>query len=749
MFEYLKRKLKQRYSEQLRKNLNLDTERDIVLLGDHCIEANSVPQDNYYMFLYLMECGQTEYRPYYVMNSQCPIYAEASEKYGEHIIPYESGSRKFKFKMLSLMKQVKIVCDSYQIFNHIIPSFALAVKNSPYVYSIFTQHGITYFKDQFINGKSYGTFMFDQVTVCNEFEKDIFKTRGLFQEQNIISNGLFRWDYIKPQYDKKTIFVFFTYRRYLTEIPNIEESMYFKTISSIIKKLLSSTIIQSSEYKIKVALHHSVVDKFGYELLKGIEIVKDEEIEQVKSEANVLITDYSAMCFEVWHQYKPVLFLHIHDIEDCLKYKKTTDLVNPYAGKEQYLCNIFEYTKECVERVEDYVCNGFTLTEKEINSRNLYFYYNSDYRKRFAEYIYAIKKQSKDWYKLPLNELIYFNQFADIFTEGLDMINPTGRWTVKKKASIAFSLPDCKRELCVKICGMPNIVSGQKKLPVKIFANGTCVKETVFSKREKVGITFTISPSMLVQNNYLKIELQFSHCKMQKDLYPNCADIRYFGMNLETIMITEKVEDVKLIKQPTKLEVVKIPEKLQPLESVNTVSFYEHNKTTIYKKIYQVMNETALDADVYFNFYADVFAYNAISDNRTVDIMELLQCKDNKAFTQLAYLMLLRRLPDEGALRGLEKQYSLKSEEFQTKLITRILASQEFKNSNIKIINNRYPKGIGTVSSATKGKTAAQKAKPVQKKKGVKTILRSIGKHQPKVLKNIEKKILRMMGIKW
>lgn len=734
MLNNFRKKLNKRYVDILRKNVNLNRGRDIVLLGDHCIEEKSVPQDNYYLFIYLMECGQTVYRPYYVMNSKCPLYSEAREKYGEHIIPYEADRKKFKMQILSLMKEVKIICDSYQIFHHIIPGFTLAVKNSPYVYAIFTQHGVNFFKEQFVNKKSFGTFMFDKVMVCNDYEKNIFVKRGLIKEQNIIQNGLFRWDYITPNDGEKVIFVFFTHRRYLAEVPKIKESVYFKTVVALIEKLLLSPVVTEAGYRIKVALHHSVVDKFGYDLLNGVEVVKDEDIEKVKSEADVLITDYSSMCFEVWYQYKPVIFLHIHDAEDCLKYNKITDLVNPYAEKEQYLCNIIEYTKDCVEKVEDYVRNGFVLTEKERNSRNKFFYFNSDYRKRFAEYMYSLKGQSKNWYDITLNERIHFNEYADLFTNGVDMPNDTGRWTVEKKASIAFYLPNIQNDLHIGLNVIPNVVGLQKKLPLKIYVNGIGVYETVFTKREEAKVYFSVDREIVQQSNYLELVLQFSKCKMQKDLHPNCADIRYFGVNLLSMIIADSTASL-----------------VEPKENIvqEELYFFENDKSDLYRKVYAVMNKAALDADLYLDFYEDVFAYNAVCDNRIVDVMELSKCRDNKAFTQLAYLMLLRRLPDERAYKGLEKQYSLKTEEFQSKLINRILSSQEFKNLNIKVKNNKYFKATSGSGNTAGKNTNGQKAGSAKQKKGLKEKLIAICRHQPTVLKNIEKRLLKLLGIKW
>ena len=123
----IKRIVNSSFAKKLKKAVCDNNPRDIVLFGDHFIEPQSIPQDNYYMFMYMMESEQQSLKPYYVMNKDCPIYQDAKAKYGERIIGF-TDSRTFRFEILKYLKKTKIVCDSYQVFNHVIPNFSMGVN---------------------------------------------------------------------------------------------------------------------------------------------------------------------------------------------------------------------------------------------------------------------------------------------------------------------------------------------------------------------------------------------------------------------------------------------------------------------------------------------------------------------------------------------------------------------------------------------------------------------------------------------
>ncbi|MGN0637335.1 MAG: CDP-glycerol glycerophosphotransferase family protein [Huintestinicola sp.] len=712
----IKKIVKASFNSSLLKAVRSRTKRDIVLFADHFIEAQSVPQDNFYMFLYMMDSAEKELQPYYVMNKDCSLYPEMKKKYGSHIIGY-TDSREFRFRILKYLKRTKIVCDSYQVFNHVIPGFAMAAKSSPEMFTIFTQHGVNFFKETFVKLRSFSSFMFDKVVVANDYEKRIFLERGLFRPENIVENGLCRWDYIHPLYSQKTIFLFFTHRRYLEKLDDVKKSVYYKTLVSFVEALMSDPAVKNNGYKVKMALHHSVLDKFGYDLLQNIDIVKDEDIEAVKSEASILITDYSSMCFEMWYQKKPVIFLRIDDMEDCIIYNNLTDLIFPYKKVGPYLCNIADSNDECIKLIKNYIATDFKLTEKEQEVRNSFFYFENDFRERFGRYLYSLKDAVKDWYVLPLNQEVYFNRFSDIFVDGIDFPNSVGRWTVSRRSSMTFRLPENSGSLKVRIRCRANIAGEQKKLSFSFYANGQKVHSRTFDSAMETDIIFSLPDNIPVNGGELTLMLKNLNGHRQSSIHPNNQDDNIVGLNLISIEICDK-------------------KAFSAVSAEKDENVYGTNN--IYSRIFDITSSNMTAAGKAFSsFDKKVFMYAAVNRGDTVDISELCRCNDNREFMQLACEALLGRLPDETMESSLAAEMKLPCEQFQAMLIKKLMSSEEFRKRGIFVKNNIHAsRNVGAGSPPPSGNDPLRE------------LIKKIYKLQPVSLQNFERRIVNSLGIK-
>lgn len=719
LFSGFKKFLLRQYNRALKANICKNSVRNIILLGDHFIESRAIPQDNYYLFCYIMERNDRQYEPYYVMNEHCPIYDYAKSKYGMHVIGYHKNNIIFKIRMLVLLKKVKVICDSYQVFHHVIPSISAAAKHSRYLYTIFTQHGITFFKSNFININSFSAFKFDKVVVSNDIEKRIFLSRGAYQPNNIIQNGLCRWDNVQAVYQNRTVFVFFTHRRYLSSKQNIKGSMYYRTIVDLLSALQLDPVLQERGFTVKVALHHSVVEKLGYGLFDNINIVKDEDIEKVKCSSDILITDYSSMCFEFWLQRKPTLFLNIHDEEDCLRAGNQTDLISPYRKKEDLIINICDTVQECIHRLNEYIVNDFLFSAQEEKIRSKFFYYDSGFRERFYNYLISIKKDEKPIGCLPLNKWIRFDNYAEIYEDSLAFPDKKGgRWTEKKTTSLAFYLDGDASDLAIRIKCFGNILVKQPKIAICILANGTKVVNMYeFTSRQSVILEFSVPQSCLGQENFLALEIILHDGQPQKKLYPNCADPRYLGINLQAIYVGTD-------RQPDNND----------MDSQAPASEIEN----VFSAIYDETAQNAISKMGEYGVSKEAYMYAALHINKgCVDILELSKITDNYTFFQAAYLMLLRRYPDEAALKGIQPMLILPTDQFQGSLVKKIIRSKEFNRSGIILKNNIY-RDSKVVRITTQTKTSA-----------VKAFLVRVAKLQPEGIKRIEKKLLRKMGIGW
>lgn len=529
--------------------MQLDTKRNKIICLDHIFEAATSPQDEFELFKYIYENGRDTFEPYYIINEKCLAYNEIKARYGDNIIPFsEYRIKEFALTLRELFKTVKFICEGFQALHALHIGITEAVKRSPYVYYIFTQHGITFFKDDYICQNSYSSFIFDKLMISNDFERDIFVNRGCYEEKNLIKNGLFRWDKLSADNAKseKSIFIYFTHRRYLANIEEdeIKNTVYFRTILGLLENPRFKKFVKDNGYTLKVALHHSILSICGSEMLNGMEILDDDHIADAKKTSAILITDYSSMCFEMWFQHKPSIFLHIPDGDDCLEYGHITDLADPYLTKKDYIFNIVETVDDCIDKLMDYHNTDFKLKPDEKAKRDTFFYYNGDFRKRFYEYLSDMKNSVKKLYQMPINTTISFAKFPEFEFFGVEFPTAEGRWVVRKKSFIRFFVPKCDSDLSFQLYFEPLLLGKQDKIPAKITANGCEVFNSVITQNKKEHITFDISKEKIGEDGKIEIRFRFSNLYPHIEIDPNVVyDSRLLPIRLIDMDIYEKSEN--------------------------------------------------------------------------------------------------------------------------------------------------------------------------------------------------------------
>lgn len=523
---------------------NFNTQRNIILIIDNIPEVASKPIDNFSFFEYLQRNKEHGFFSYYFINKNCVGANEIKKKYGKYVVTVGNMHGFLLFtKIALLLTKTKFVCDSFQSFQHMNIGMMEAIKASPYIYSVFTQHGINFFKEDIVTAKTYGKYIFDKVMISNEYERGIFLERGKFQENDFINNGLFRWDAFctKPN-DENIIFCFFTYRRYLSEIDDLENSVYVRTIKSLLNNETLHRIINANGLKLKVALHHSLVDKFGYEFLKGVQIVDDSEIADMKMKARMLITDYSSMCFEFMLQNKPVIFYKISDEAECLKYKHSADIAYPYKDRDDKIFNIVASEREFENLFADIIRNNFQLNTEQQSKSDLFFYYKNQFSERFLYALMTLKECTKRLYYIPVEKKIKFCDWMDIKTYGIATVEKWGRWAEKKKYKLGFVTDYTDTDLEIILGVRASVNEKQKYIDVLCYVNGKYTKTLHLCSPKRQEFKLLI-PKRIVKINRL-IELKFivSDIKSPKMLGVS-EDTRLLSLGFIDMLLQKKVED--------------------------------------------------------------------------------------------------------------------------------------------------------------------------------------------------------------
>ncbi len=367
--------------------------RNKILLMDNIFEKDANIQDNFTLFEYLYKKEKRKIEPYYMINKDSPYYPVLKQKYKSRIIEH-SDCKKFseKLQLLRLVWGLRFIGDSFQAVSLLPFNLQKILRESAQIITIFMQHGITFFKPDFITPGVYGKNVYDKILCSNDMEAQLFMERGGYKEQDIIKNGLMRWNNVQnmaPKQKEKSIFIFFTTRRYLSTMPDVSKSVYIKEIISLLKDKKLQQTLSKAQIKLKTALHHSareVLKKVFDDL--NVEIISEDDIFKVKQEASLLITDYSSMCFEFFLQGKPVIFYPISDAQDCATYgDRSLDIENPYQGKERFLCNIVSDKSKLQNIISQYIKTNFVLTSAEQDCQKQFFYYRSGFCHRMEEYL--------------------------------------------------------------------------------------------------------------------------------------------------------------------------------------------------------------------------------------------------------------------------------------------------------------------------------------------------------------------------
>ncbi len=510
-------------------------ERNKVICCDFILEEDTSPQDEFELFKYIYSRKDSPFEAYYVINEHSAAYPEIKAKYGDHIIPYSAENHvKFAFGLKDMLKTTKFLCGGFQVMHALNLGITEAVKQSPYVYSFFTQHGVNFFKDNFISQASYSAFLFDKIMISNDFEKNLFMTKACYKEEDLVKNGLFRWDLLSAEHasSEKSIFIYFTHRRYLRNMEDIKDTVYVKTITGLLRHPRFTQLINDYGYTVKVAIHHTVLSVCGTDILDGIQILEDAEIADAKKNSALLITDYSSMCFEMWFQHKPVIFLNVPDSEDCMKYRHKTDLPAPYSGKEDYIFNVADTIDDCISMLDGYFRNNFRFSETEKEKRDRFFYYNSGFCERFYNYLLGMKNSEKDLYNVNLNTYLRFAEYPDLFTKGIALPDTRGRWLVRKKAAVGFHIPHTDKDLVINLICCPYLKYKQYRVHARFYVNGHFMEKAKFCTHRNRSILLSIPNKYFAKDDYIEIGIRVSHVYRRKKLMVNADDNRFLSLKL-------------------------------------------------------------------------------------------------------------------------------------------------------------------------------------------------------------------------
>ncbi len=321
-------------------------------------------QDNsLYFFKYCMEKLPPEEKKhiYYVIDKKASDY-QYVQQYGKKVIQFLSLKHMIYLKAAALLISSDTKAHAYawhspqSLYRHMMR------RNR----NVFLQHGVIYYKKCHQGLRKRSSNPCKLFIVSSDVEKQIILDYFGYKEKEIAVTGLARWDVLEDKSvpGEKMILIMPTWRSWLEEVTEEEfrKSDYYKKYMELLNAPMLHDFLERKQVKLVFYIHpkfREYISAFAVESPR-IEMIEfgTQPLNQLLMRCNMMITDYSSACWDVYYQGKPVLF-YLFDFE----------LYNQVQGsyvdmRTEAFGESTDQMEELIRKMEEYEENGFREKEK-------------------------------------------------------------------------------------------------------------------------------------------------------------------------------------------------------------------------------------------------------------------------------------------------------------------------------------------------------------------------------------------------
>lgn len=267
--------------------------------------------------------------------------------------------------------------------------------NIDYITHISLGHGISFFKHfLYCNKCYYGNQKYNKILIPASKNLISVAKRYGWTDENIIKLNLPRWDKYIFNEKNNSIFVMFTWRS-IEKNRNISVD-YFKNILELINNNLLIKELIKYNITLYFALHHTLSEyktKLVYN--KYIKLIEENQISDILSKTDLIVTDFSSIIFDIIYRKKPFI-IYIPDTN-------YTDIINNYKKiyytiikdiKEGTIPfkNTFFTIEKAVNKIIYYIRNNFKLEKSLKKFYNSFGFEKQNNIQKFIEYLKNIKE---------------------------------------------------------------------------------------------------------------------------------------------------------------------------------------------------------------------------------------------------------------------------------------------------------------------------------------------------------------------
>lgn len=359
----------QKIRELAEKYKNNPPEQKHILCFDCLYNPQAEAIDAWTLFQYMQEKGIPSR---YVILSTHPLYAKLkAQNKLDSILPVDN-----EFDLL--VRYPEEIARS----SHILFSFPfscsrvfLEIPNIPFV---FIEHGVTLLKPWCVRLYSTGgNSECNYILTPSRLTKELYDKMGIMQGR-MLQCGMPRWDALapfNPNKEKKNIFLFFTWRTTFMH-DRTHLNTYTERIGTLLLHL-QKLIEPHPQIELHIGLHPALIlhnpQLKNSEHFAHAKIVSPHEISSMIRDADLFITDYSSVCFDLMYRNVPTIFYRFDTDLTYSRPEDNEDAASAASFDAQLYNSCYELT-QALALVEKYINNHFMI-EDEIRQKNDYIFW--------------------------------------------------------------------------------------------------------------------------------------------------------------------------------------------------------------------------------------------------------------------------------------------------------------------------------------------------------------------------------------
>lgn len=463
--------------------------RKYLILLDNVSNPKQGVFDSFTLYRHLISTSEYRSVSFYVINKNALINLPKgiSQAERDNIIVVDEVNRLPIWLIIRLFR-CKFWLDAYQSFPWLgLTKFVESFKGI----SVYLQHGINAFKSGGLTNNIISENYFDVFVCSSQLERNFVKQHYLYSDKQLPILGLARWDRLQVKEESKIrrVFLYFTYRDYLKGEHVSLIDYYFDQINLLLNEL------SSRELEIYVGFHHEVVNP-QIELFESgnIKFVNEKEIENIKNTADVFITDFSSMCFDMALRNVPVIFY----VFDYCRLGEMTGIDRENLTFAYSLISKYKYAKD----KKDVLVMLDGIASGSFDSTYASEYFSSsectpgDICSKITSYLGSInsldcfssRSEPEVYPHIKSEALFNFDEDCPIITSGLGNVetcsNPYRAWRWGGRDSKFFLNLDEEFNWELEFDVVAFIAKHHKKIKVDIFVNSIFVCKTIFTKQK-------------------------------------------------------------------------------------------------------------------------------------------------------------------------------------------------------------------------------------------------------------------------